>query len=312
MTDLNTGAPSYAPQWYGPARNPVRCEDRRRGHQTGYPPDTDCTSLAHGSVNAHALGLPATPYDPEHGQLPCDNSTTRHGAAYSVCHHCNNMYKNTQWYKVAVSRIERKPPAPKAELDHWRGFLTRMCTLCEQREQYLVASRRLGGVRSVALNLPDLADRARMKNYPVNTCTCRHTIDEGRLCRRHRKDQWDRARARVVAQRNANMTWLHESAHYGGYPLGGNDFLRRASERRRTDRDLSRNNCIKRGCRCGREVTAAEPQVYQCMACQGIVQVTEMSNMHIIANPPNALQQVNSSSAGGHLRIPRDRSDRFI
>jgi hypothetical protein len=245
---------------------------------------------------------------PHHAQLPCINTTTRHPPGRTVCYHCNRMNENLHWYKLAYARIIRQPPAPANETNQWRGFLTRMCVLCEQREQYLIAARRTGGILTMPTLAPLAGQRLRMENYPFNTCTCRKTLDQGRRCRDHRKDHWDQIRTQLVQRRNLNKRWLFETAKYnpGGVRLG----LRTASAARRFNRTSLAPGFGLRGCRCGREVTTVAPVMWQCMACEGIIEVTgtHMTNAMVRAAPPNAQQQINSASVGAQLAMRQPRA----
>jgi hypothetical protein len=246
---------------------------------------------------------------PNYAQLPCIN-ITRHGPGHTVCYHCTRMSENLQWYKLAYARIIRQPPAPANETNQWRGFLTRMCVLCEQREQYLIASRRLGGVVTVPQLAPPPAQRLLMQDYPFNTCTCLKTLNQGRRCRDHRKDHWDQIRPRLVQQRNLNKRWLFETVEYAPPPANVRLGLRTASAARRLNRTSLAPGFGSRGCRCGREVTTAAPAMWQCMACEGIVEVTgtHMTNPMVLAAPPNAQQQVNSASVGAPLAMRQPRA----
>ena len=193
MAALNSNPPLYNPIYFGPGPGPIgRCNDRSNGKQTGYPltrPAAACTSTNAGQINARPTGLPGVMYNPDHAQLRCIDG--RHQRPCTVCFHCNSMYKNSQWYRSAYNRITRRPPLRGNEPEHWRGFLTRMCTLCEEREQYLVASRRAGGGGIPALG-PTNAQRQRMEDYPSNTCTCLSALQENRrLCRTHRSHLHD-------------------------------------------------------------------------------------------------------------------------
>ena len=288
---------SYDPVYFGPGPGlPGPCDDR---DNHTYPPGISCTSLVPGSVNAPLIaGAVRLPY----GQNPCTNTTTRHGPGHTVCYHCNHMNENLHWYKLAFARIVRQPPAPANETTQWRGFLTRMCVLCEQREQYLIAARRPAGVARVLALAPTAAERIWMEDYPFNTCTCRKNLDRGRRCRDHRKDHWDDLRTQLVQQRNANKRWLFETAEHNG--------LLTANDARRFNRTSLAPGFGLRGCRCGREVTTAAPVMWQCMACEGIIEVTgtEMTNIMVMANPPNAQQQINSASLGAPLAMGQPRS----
>lgn len=297
--------PNHIPAYIGPGPGlPDACDDRNNHN---YPrPATDCTSITPGIMNAvrHGWGLPGGPFPlPEYAQLPC---TTHLPNVYTVCYHCWHMNENLQWYKVAVARIARQPPPPANETNHWRGFLTRLCMLCETRERYLIAMRHEGVVAMGTLP-PLPAVRARMQSYPENTCTCLHDLNAGRLCRDHRKNDWDATRNRLVQARNRHKRWLFETV---AFPFGPPGALRTSSQTRRINRiSLLANFCL-RACRCGNEVTNGVPQVWQCMACQGIVEVTgtRMLPGFIAAVPPTAAQQINSSSVGAPLRMMRHKS----
>ena len=295
----------YVPAYLGPGPGlPDACDDR--DNHTYPPPDTPCTSIAPGFVNA-VRTVGGVPF-PQYAQAPCYNIAA-HEHNHTVCYHCNRMTENLHWHKLAVTRIKQPPPAPANETNQWRGFLTRMCVLCEQRERYLIAARIWGGFAMIAPRPPTGAQQRQMWDYPRNTCTCQKGLRRGRLCRDHRKDHWDQLRARLVQQRNVNKRWLFETAEYAPPPANVKLGLRTASAARRFNRTSLAPGFGLRGCRCGREVTTAAPVVWQCMACEGIMQVgNSLSPAMVVAAPPNALQQMNSASVGAPLAMRQPRA----
>ena len=160
----------FFPLFYGP-NHPGPCSDR-----VNFPHEWNCTHDVPPYVNMPLNPPPERP--PRfYRRTPCANNATRHGPGYAVCGQCVEIAEDRQWYKMAVSRMTKPPPAPEKETNKWLGFWTRMCYSCEKGEQYLIAERQ----RSLLLLAPALPPNVHhMADYPTNTCTCRgHWISKG-------------------------------------------------------------------------------------------------------------------------------------
>lgn len=307
-----TPYPAYTPIYYGNGPFlPGQCGIRpamNAAARAPMPPAQPCTSIVLGTMNAHrtGFGMPGGPFpEPEFAQLPFGTP----GHAHTVCYHCNRISENMPWYRLAATRIMHEPPPPADETNRWRGLLTRMCRRCERRERFLMYSRSVGAGFVVPPLPPSPAAQAQMYNYPWNTCTCKNALDAGRLCRNERQAHWDQLRTRLVHQRNRTKNWLFRIA-LAPQPHA-RLHLRTSSPQRHAHRILLTNNHCLRACRCGAEVTMAVPRVWQCMACEGIVEasgVPRLTTAQVIAAPPSAIVRINSASVGRPLRFYRPRS----
>ena len=292
--------PSYTPLYFGSGPNlPINCGARDQR----MPPVQPCTSTFVGFMNARhfvpgvPLGGPFGPY----AQHPCGGVNC---APHTLCYHCNRILENEMWYKLAAARIMREPPTPANETNHWRGFLTRMCQLCERREQYLIFARWNWAV--VPPLAPAPAQRALMYDYPWNTCTCKNRLDDGVLCRPERQDHWNTLRDQLVQRRNDAKNWLFRIA-IGTPPLRPLH-LRTAKRRRRERRiALTHQHCL-RACRCGDEVTDQAPVVWQCMACEGIIEANRANGLtfaQVGMRQPTPDERTNSATPWRPLRFHR-------
>ena len=220
-------APPPAPALPGNAQRPI-CDDWDANHT--YIEDCSNTSAPYNEP-------PGPPGPPAYyTQLPCRNLAAApphvkisHGALFTVCGYCADCTKTHPWHKQAIARMTKPPPAVAVyETKKWRGFWTRMCNVCEDRENRLYRQRRpVGGL--IAPPAPPAA--ALMANYPRNTCTCRKTLEDDAVkrCAGHRRARWEWLRNAMpgappppgsgepqlygaLAQRAANMEWLRTTA----------------------------------------------------------------------------------------------------
>ena len=288
----------YVGAWYGPGVVPraiPRCND----YTTNHAYNGQCTSI-HPPVNRP---LPVTPY---YDQLNCAQNLPEHPPGFTVCGNCQEATQDLRWYKLAKAKIVKPPPNNKPwgrrETKRWRGFLTRMCRTCELREQYLIRDRE-GHPGHAPATHPPAIQQAQMRDYPRVTCTCLWMLQSPRRCRQHYRLHWTALKPQLEQDRNTNAEWLRTTTLHPGTGM-----LWTANQAREDDRYYLRNRRMLRACRCGREVTQREPEVYQCMACEGIVQVTAMSDAYRTAHPPAGLQLVNSATPGARLALQRARS----
>ena len=175
-----------------------------------------------------------------------------------------------------------------------------MCRTCELSEQYLIRFRE--GHGGVLVTDAPPARQTTMRNYPTNTCTCLWRLRNGRYCNPHYRQKWANVKAILEPKRDENAERLRTLARH---PTTGRSWT--ANSARQDNRYYNRNGCMLRACRCGREVTRRKPEVYQCIACEGIIQVTPMP---LPLTPPTLLQQVNSSTPGEPFALGRRRSGR--
>ena len=203
--------------------------------------------------------------------------------------------------------MAKPPPEGKQEENAWRGYWTRMCTLCEEREMYMVLAQTFGAALGWAgmIAAPVVpANVNLMLNFPQSTCTCRGRLDEHRSCSRDRKGYWNALNHELHPVRNANREWLRKTARD---PF--NVLCRAADARLQARWTWNAVGPLLRACRCGREVTRNAPRVYQCTACEGIIQVTGFA---VMPPAPNPQQQQNSLTHPQHFRLQRPRAPHFF
>lgn len=139
-----------------------------------------------------------------------------------------------------------------------------------------------------------------MQQYPVNTCTCLKKLQDPDLCVTHAQTKWERMRTQprpgipigrddLVATRNRNKDWLRSMKA----DPNNNNLASTAHGLRRSQRSRERRY---RACRCGQEVvTQANARIFQCMACEGIIQEANVALPAI----PTARQLRNSHTHPG-------------
>jgi hypothetical protein len=287
----------YTGRWYGPAAVPIAtfpCDDYEDNHDY----EGECTS----TVPPLNCPIPPSPY---YDQSDCAQRSALHAPGYTVCANCVEATEDEHWFKLAKAKICNPPPDNKPsgrrETKRWRGFWTHMCRTCEQSEQYLIRFRE--GYGGVLVVHPSPARQALMQNYPRNTCTCLWRLRNARRCKPHYRQHWANLKAILEPKRNENAEWLRTLARH---PTTGQSWT--ANSTRQDNRYYIRNGCMLRACRCGREVTRQKPEAYQCMACEGIIQVTPMP---LPLDPPTPLQQINSATFGKPFALGRRRNDRM-
>lgn len=134
---------------------------------------------------------------------PCVVRHRLHPAGFNVCRYCVAAVEDEHWFKLATTCIRKKPPAG-AEDDRSRHYLTRVCRLCEHREETLLSQLAPNGPhgapnRIPPQKLPTQFARSSMANWPRSRCTYEKKGLYMRVrCHPNRRDFWDRVRARNV------------------------------------------------------------------------------------------------------------------
>jgi len=181
---------------------------------------------------------------------------------HHVCRYCIAAAEAERWFKLATTYFVYKPSAG-ADNNRSRYYLTRLCRLCEAREETLLVQLLNGA--PMQLQLPTPAARRYMTEWPRNRCTCeRRGLYLGVRCHPHRKMHWDDMRQFFVDQRKHNRKYLINTVRNGlGQRVDSTDL----------QRQTRRNNGRFRACRCGADpvATIAQATVMQCMSCEGIV-----------------------------------------
>lgn len=209
------------------------------------------------------------------------------GAAFSVCDNCatataiGGLPAVITQQRLRLDRPHLLNPDGTIRQPRIFGLRTLVCNACAMREIELCQARDLG----VAPPEYDIRwrDRRFMERYPVNTCTCRGKAfrqdrprrQSHRQCLPHRTALCNA----LLARRNMNRTWLEHTAKDAAWNTIGS----RVSTRNRRNREAT-----FRACRCGNTVEArfgsiwppaavgpnlpaGLPDVYQCLACEGII-----------------------------------------
>ena len=183
---------------------------------------------------------------------------------YEVCRYCIAATEDKPWFKQATTYFRKKPSA-YAESNRSRHYLTRLCRLCEHREEVLLAQLEGTAPNSIPpQRLPSQFQRNLMAEWPRNRCTCEKLgLYNNVRCFPHRRDRWDTMRVRFVAAKRRHKNYLIHTKRVGD---------RRVDAMANEMKDRI-DNGRWRACRCGEEpvATTAEATVMQCMCCKGIV-----------------------------------------
>lgn len=194
----------------------------------------------------------------------CNDRHPAHRSGFNVCRYCVAAAEDERWFKLATTYFTKKPPAA-AEDNRSRYYLTRLCRLCEHREETLLAQ--LDGTAPNSIppqSLPTLAARRSMADWPSNRCVCeRNTLYSGVKCLPHRREFWDRQRPNYARDKARNKQYLIHTVRDGNQRVDATV----------DEMDQRRANGLWRACRCGEDpvATTAEAVVMQCMSCEGIV-----------------------------------------
>ena len=181
-----------------------------------------------------------------------------------MCRYCIAATEDKPWFKQATTYFRKKPSA-YAESNRSRHYLTRLCRLCEHREEVLLAQLEGTAPNSIPpQRLPSQFQRNLMAEWPRNRCTCEKLgLYNNVRCFPHRRDRWDTMRVRFVAAKRRHKNYLIHTKRVGDRRVD-------ATANEMKDRI---DNGRWRACRCGEEpvATTAEATVMQCMCCKGIV-----------------------------------------
>jgi hypothetical protein len=182
---------------------------------------------------------------------------------HEVCRYCIAAAEDTHWFKLATTHFRERPTA-RAEHNRSRNYLTRLCRLCEAREETLL-TQLLGQAPLLVQTFPSAAQRRSMADWPRNRCICEKSGLYSRVrCLPHRKGRWDFVRPVFVEAKRHNREYLINTVR--------NALGRRVDST--TNQQATRvTNRLYRACRCGRDpvATIAEATVMQCLSCEGIV-----------------------------------------
>jgi hypothetical protein len=211
---------------------------------------------------------------------------------FNVCRYCIASTESKPWFKLARKHFVEKPPQRKDTLPHKhsRYFLTRLCRLCEAREEQLLDELQNPQHHILPVNRQSPREQRLMTRYPNNRCRCqRTTLYVGVRCDTHRRVMWDSLKTDVLAQKAANMQFLVNSEQ--------NDQGQRVQSTVETQ--MRRNHeGLWRACRCGADpvATPEEAVVMQCMGCEGIVHFPPNAGLQPAVAAENQLRE-NSMSA---------------
>jgi hypothetical protein len=172
----------------------------------------------------------------------CTNRHLRAPAGFNVCRYCIAAAEDEHWFKLATTYFTKKPPAA-AEDNRSRYYLTRLCRLCEHREETLLAQLEGTAPNSIPpQSLPTLAARRSMADWPSNRCVCeRNTLYSGVKCLPHRREFWDRQRPNYARDKARNKQYLIHTVRDGNQRVDATV----------DEMDERRANGLWRACRCG-------------------------------------------------------------
>lgn len=274
-----------------------QCDERSR-----FDYDNACSTRQNYKINftqtrqiaqQYSLTPDGGPLDGRHRQ--CVGS---HRNRHTMCRYCIAATEDQPWFTKAYAYIAlNNPPTPRVP-EHNRSshLLTRMCRLCEYREEVLLAQ--LGGSAPGApvlppppglvpiQNHPTQYERDWASSWPTNRCTCeKRGLYNGILCLPHRKKHWLDFKKQNDVNRRHNRKYLINTERDGA----GNRIDATADTKQNRD-----DQGLYRACRCGEDpvATIGEATVMQCMACEGIVhlQFTPGGNQPVPLTPPNPNQ----------------------
>jgi hypothetical protein len=181
---------------------------------------------------------------------------------HDVCRYCIAAAEDEHWFKLATTYFRGKP-SPSAEHNRSRYYLTRLCRLCEAREETLL-TQLLGQAPLQVQQLPSQAARTWMSDWPRNRCACeRRGLYSGVRCLPHRKERWDHVRPVFVDAKRHNMEYLINTVRNNG----------RRVDATANQKAIRNQQGLYRACRCGEDpvATIAEATVMQCLSCEGVV-----------------------------------------
>lgn len=309
--------------WVAPAAvaATLPCDDRAL-HEPDYV--NDCSSWANPGG-----GLPGQPLF--YHQLPCSGAAPAKTAPaatpntphpdHTVCRYCrDHMEARHEYLKRGWRRIHNLPPQDEqVENSKWYGFLTRMCRTCEIAEQINIRIRS-GAMGPAGFPLipthPPLAQRLQMVNYPTNTCKCWHRVVGDPYCWTHQMRKWHRELELMKRTRARNLSFLQHIKLDNTPGSATRGSLCTASADTIGQRGVDQ---VHRACRCGADPvpTVAGAQVFMCLVCEGIMEVTPigLAGMAAVpvgpAGPPAAYLQ-HHASPGLPLALGRPQLPNLI
>lgn len=262
-----------------PGSAPVPCNDRYRFRYR--QPCSDHQNFTPNFAQHYSLTPHGGRFD---GRLrPCVG--THPGATHDVCRYCIAATEEQLWFQRARDYIVmNNPPTDGAEHNRSPHYLTRLCRLCEHREEVLLDQ--LENTAPYLLPLQYRVTQAQkdwMQDWPRNRCTCeKKGLYNGTRCLPHRKKFWEEFKKQNSAKRRRNRTYLiniEQGPNQTRIPSTAVNRARRVT------------HGLHRACRCGADpvATIQEAVVMQCMACQGIVHVdfTPGGLQPAFLTPPN-------------------------
>lgn len=285
--------PFEAPPYVGILSwSPARCDNR-----VAFSPKY----TNHCSNNTNNPPCVALPFRDRWILKDCQMNDQLHGPHFQVCGYCRDHIKYERWMQRALTRIGDYPP--DNETADYPGFLTRMCRLCQEREQLLVRGR-WGAAGGLVLP-PMPANTNEMNDFPTNTCTCKWHLRRGVFCLEHRKSIVQQAMEALTATRNVTLAFLQDSALNQATGV-----THRTLRERRVGRE---DACLYRACRCGRDpVPMAQATVFQCMACEGVVLKREEPVLESRLNMTEHTVNSQSANAAAFFSPRRPRDPRQI
>jgi hypothetical protein len=232
-----------------------------------YTTTADERSSREGEDNSTSTPIEDNGNPAEDEDNPTEDDVDELKGIFNVCRYCIASTEAKRWFKLARKHFVEKPPQRKENLPNKnsRYFLTRLCRLCEVREELLLDQLQHPQHNILPVNRPSPREQSLMARYPVNRCTCqRRTLYVEVRCDMHRKVMWDCLKTDVIAQKAENRHFLVN--------IEQNDHGQRVQSTVETQ--VRRNeDGLWRACRCGADpvATTEEAVVMQCMGCEGIV-----------------------------------------
>lgn len=263
-----TAMPFQAPN---PTQNVHRCNDWREFGYTNPCSDINNFVANFAPNSKHPNRFP--------GDFAKQNCQGAHRRAHTVCRYCVAALEDQQWFKRAWANFTKKPQDRSVLSRASSSYLTRLCRLCEKREERLLNQFLRVPNNGVALQAHTLQQQARMVNWPYNRCICARWLWQGTKCRLHRKDDWDAIRhdgqpaQQGQAQVPAQLEELADNREFlESITLAGPN---QTVVTTRDERALRKQLGFERACRCGADPVPlfSQASVLQCMCCEGIVHV---------------------------------------
>jgi hypothetical protein len=184
-------------------------------------------------------------FDGEHRRC-----TETHRNRHSMCRYCIAAAEDQPWFRRAYDFIAQNNPTPATESNVSSHFLTRMCRLCEYREEVLLAQLGSSAPGAPApppglvppQHHPTQDELDWVSDWPTNRCTCeKKGLYTGIMCLPHRKRHWEKSKRQLVYRMKRNRQYLMNTERVNGarVNLTVPTALRRAHQN------------LYRACRCG-------------------------------------------------------------